>query len=102
MGTCRREDIFVTTPDNKPIEDLRVIDFEQNKSEELLALEDFYNQQKIGEEEAEPILNAFASIVEASQESHLEHDDNFYITGAFEDQVDKAKRLSLTSIGDLL
>lgn len=102
LGTCRREDIFVTTPDNKPIEELRVIDFEQNKSEELLALEDFYNQQKIGEEEAEPILNAFASIVEASQESHLEHDDNFYITGAFEDQVDKAKRLSLTSIGDLL
>lgn len=102
LGTCRREDIFVTTPDNKPIEELRIIDFEQNKSEELLALEEFYNQQKIGEEEAEPILNAFASIVEASQESHMDHDDNFYITGAFEEQIDKAKRLNAISIGDLL
>lgn len=102
LGTCRRKDLFVTTPNNKPIEDLIVIDFESNKDEEMVELENFYNDMIIKEEDKEPILDAFENLVEQSQQSHANHDENFYITSAFENKVDDLRRLNDVNIGDLL
>ena len=102
LGTCHREDMFVTTPDNKPIEDLNIIDFEVDLPQEMKDLENYYNGNIVDEEEKDSILNAFTSMVQESQQSHAEHEDNFYITSAFENQVDNLRRLSSTSIGDLI
>lgn len=102
LGTCHREDMFVTTPDNKPIEDLNIIDFEVDLPQEMKDLENYYNGNIVDEEEKDSILNAFTNMVQESQQSHAEHEDNFYITSAFENQVDNLRRLSSTSIGDLI
>ena len=102
LGTCHREDMFVTTPDNKPIEDLNIINFEIEMTDEMRQLEHYYNNEIIDSEEKEPILNAFENIVKDSQQSHAEHDDNFYITSAFDNQIDNLRRVSSSSIGDLI
>jgi hypothetical protein len=102
LGTCKRRDLFVTTPDNKPIEDLRVIDFETELTPEMEELEKHYNDNIVGKEEQEQILGAFEAIVEESQQSHAEHDEDFYISSAFENKVDNLRRLNNVDIGDLI
>ena len=102
LGTCKRRDLFVTTPDNKPIEDLRVIDFETELTPEMEELEKYYNDNIVGKEEQEQILGAFEAIVEESQQSHAEHDEDFYISSAFENKVDNLRRLNNVDIGDLI
>lgn len=102
LGTCRRKDLFVTTPDNKPIEDLRVINFETDITPEMEELERYYNGNMVGKEEQEPILEAFEVMVEKSQQSHAEHDEDFYISSAFENKVDNLRRLNNVDIGDLI
>ena len=102
LGTCRRKDLFVTTPDNKPIEDLRVINFETDITPEMEELERYYNDNIVDKEEQEPILEAFEAMVEKSQQSHAEHDEDFYISSAFENKVDNLRRLNNVDIGDLI
>lgn len=102
LGTCRRKDLFVTTPANKPIEDLIVIDFESNKNEEMEQLETYYNGEVLNNEEKDAVLDAFSQMVEQSQQAHAEHDENFYISSAFENRVDNLRRLNDVGIGDLL
>ena len=102
LGTCRRTDLFVTTPDNKPIEDLRVINFETEITPEMEELEKYYNDNIVNKEEQEPILEAFEAIVEESQQSHAEHDEDFYISSAFENKVDNLRRLNNVDLGDLI
>lgn len=43
LGTCRKHDLFVTTPDLKPIEDFQVVDFVQEKTKEMYDLEKEFN-----------------------------------------------------------
>lgn len=102
LGTCRRKDLFVTTPSNKPIEDLIVIDFESNKDEEMIKLEEYYNGKVVDDEDKDAVLNAFSQIVEESQQAHAEHDENFYISSAFENRVDNLRRLNDVGLGDLI
>ena len=102
LGTCRRRDLFVTTPSNKPIEDLIVIDFESNKDEEMIKLEEYYNGKVIDDEDKDTVLNAFSQLVEESQQAHAEHDENFYISSAFENRVDNLRRLNDVGLGDLI
>lgn len=43
LGTCRKHDLFITTPDLRPIENFQVVDFIQEKTEEMYALEKEFN-----------------------------------------------------------
>lgn len=43
LGTCRKHDLFITTPDLKPIEDFQVVDFVQEKTKEMYELEKEFN-----------------------------------------------------------
>lgn len=76
LGTCRKYDLFVTTPDLKPIEDFQVVDFIQEKDSTLEELENKFNEgieemveiQEISEEDPTSLLTdiheAFGSIKE--------------------------------------
>lgn len=76
LGTCRKYDLFVTTPDLKPIEDFQVVDFIQEKDSTLEELENKFNDgieemveiQEISEEDPTSLLTdiheAFGSIKE--------------------------------------
>lgn len=44
LGTCRKYDLFVTSPDLKPIDDFQVIDFVQENDPILEELEKIYNE----------------------------------------------------------
>ena len=54
LGTLRTYDLFVTTPDIKPVNEFQIVDFVENKSEELLKLEEYYNQGNIEIKMEEP------------------------------------------------
>lgn len=64
LGTCRKYDLFVTTPDLKPIEDFQVVDFIQEKDSTLEELENKFNEgieemveiQEISEEDPTSLL----------------------------------------------
>lgn len=43
LGTCRKHDLFVTTPDLRPIENFQVVDFIQEKTKEMYELEKEFN-----------------------------------------------------------
>lgn len=43
LGTCRKHDLFVTTPDLRPIENFQVVDFIQEKTKEMYDLEKEFN-----------------------------------------------------------
>ena len=76
LGTCRKYDLFVTTPDLKPIEDFQVVDFIQEKDSTLEELENKFNEgieeiveiQEISEEDPTSLLTdiheAFGSVKE--------------------------------------
>lgn len=59
LGTLRRQDLFVTTPDNKPIDDFQIIDFTFDKTQEMKELEELYNDGVIPDEMVEQILLNF-------------------------------------------
>lgn len=44
LGSCRREDLFITTPDLRPIEDFKVIDFVSTNFKDYRLLCDEFNR----------------------------------------------------------
>lgn len=59
LGTLRKQDLFVTTPDNKSIDDFQIVDFTYEKTEEMKELEGLYNEGVVPEKMAEQILVSF-------------------------------------------
>lgn len=61
LGTLRKLDLFVTSANDKPIEDFTVVDFTFEKTKQMEELEDFYNNGVVSDEQAQDILAAARS-----------------------------------------
>ena len=59
LGTLRRHDLFVTTPDNKIIEEFQIIDFKVERTKEMDELEEYYNNGVVTDEHAQELISAF-------------------------------------------
>ena len=58
LGTMRKLDLFVTSPSYNELEDFQIVDFTLSKSQELLELEDLYNDGVVPDSEVEKLLEA--------------------------------------------
>lgn len=94
LGTCRTYDLFVTTPNLKPIEEFQIIDFITDKTQEELNLEEFYNDGVVAEEMEEQLLANFAR---PSQPISVLSD-----SAAFGDAAAHRKQIEQRSFEDLL
>jgi hypothetical protein len=95
LGTLRTIDLFVTTPDYKPIDEFQIIDFIDITDEQLKELENFYNDGIVSDELAEELLNSL-------QNSGLEEKMIDSITEAFGNAQETKERLKNMSLGDLI
>ena len=72
LGTLRTYDLFATTSDLKPIEDFQIVDFTEEKTQELENLEKLYNnsikENEINETKIEE-NNDFKSMVSTINEA---------------------------------
>ena len=64
LGTCRRCDLFVTTPDLKPIDEFQIVDFVEEKDQEQIDLENYFNEGFISQEVVLDLLENVASRAE--------------------------------------
>lgn len=94
LGTLRTVDLFVTTPDIRPIDNFQIADFIENFTPEKEELENYYNYGEITDEMAEDILANFDA---PAQQSLMDS-----ITEAFGDAQDTKKRLEGLNFSDLL
>lgn len=96
LGTCKKYDLFATTPDNKPIEDFQIISFGEEVNRDLKELEDFYNLGVVSEKQAEQLF------------SRLEEDYDMPPTlmtemeTAFGDKIERRKKLEDVGFEDLV
>lgn len=101
LGTCRRQDLFVTTPDMKECSDFQIIDFQVEPQEEFIELAEQYNKQK------DEIYDGF-STQEKDCEEQLTSDNPFVdsvfddFEEAFGDIEEKKMRLKNVDMSDLL
>lgn len=95
LGTCRRYDLFVTTADNKPIEEFQIVDFTVDKTEEMRKLEELYNEGVVNDNMAESLLDNIGETI-----SDIKLTDS--IEEAFGNMQETKKRLSNMDFGDLL
>lgn len=58
LGTLRKLDLFVTSANDKPIEDFTIVDFTFEKTKQMEELEDFYNDGVVSDEQAQDLLAA--------------------------------------------
>lgn len=59
LGTLRRHDLFVTTPDNKIIEEFQIVDFKIERTKEMDELEELYNNGVVTDEHAQELISSF-------------------------------------------
>lgn len=97
LGTCRRYDLFVTTYDNKPIEEFQIVDFDQEKTKEMQELEEYYNYG-IPTTQMEENLKKFESLFEESQNPDLVNQ----VAEAFGNQEERRKQIHDTDWSDLI
>lgn len=99
LGICRRKDFFMTTADNKPIQDFSIVNFLPyfDEHKELLNL---FNDGVVPDEQKEGLLDSLTDMVEKSQEAYRREDSDFFITDAFENKIDEYKQVQNKSIGD--
>ncbi len=94
LGTLRTVDLFVTTPDYKPIQDFQIVNFvsvDMNKRREM---EEFYNDGILTDEMADELL--------ANLESQMPKTVTDSITEAFGDVKETKERLKNLDFDDLL
>ena len=94
MGTLRTVDLFVTTPDYKPIQDFQIVNFvsvDMNKRREM---EEFYNDGVLTDEMADELL--------ANLEAQMPKTVTDSITEAFGDVKETKERLKNLDFDDLL
>lgn len=96
LGTLTTVDLFVTTPDYKPIEDFQVINFVEEKTEEMIALENFYNTGEVVDEQVDMLLQNIEK--SAALPRNLVEE----VTEAFQDQERSLERLRSIPIEDLI
>ena len=94
LGTCRKYDLFITTPDMKPIEEFQIIDFVQDKTQEQIDLENLYNDGLVSNEIEENLLK---NVSEEMPETLLDE-----ISKAFGDAQDRKEQIKQLSFDDLL
>lgn len=94
LGTLRTVDLFVTTPDYKPIQDFQIVNFvsvDMNKRREM---EEFYNDGILTDEMADELL--------ANLEAQMPKTVTDSITEAFGDVKETKERLKNLDFDDLL
>lgn len=96
LGTCRRRDLFVTTPNLKPIEDFNIIDFGMEKTQAETELEDRLNQyQPISE-----ILNNYSNNYFCQTEEKISLTQE--VEEAFGDFIQQRQRVQSKGFDDYL
>lgn len=93
LGCCRREDLFVTTVDLKPIKEFQTIEFAATSFKDFKELCDLYNTGEVSEE----IYEEFYAISDIKPEGLLENP-----AAAFEDDEDNRRRVANKSFDELL
>lgn len=96
LGTLRTVDLFVTTPDYKPIQDFQIVNFISVDMDKRKEIEDFYNEGVLTDEMAEDLLANFA------EQEDMPKSISDSISEAFGNVKDKKERLRNTDIEDLL
>ena len=96
LGTCRRYDLFVTTANNKPIEDFQCVEFNMIRTQEMIDLENMFNEGLVyTEEDVNKIIDNFENVV-------LDDTITKNVTEAFGDIHDRRERIKGKSLGELL
>ena len=93
LGCCRREDLFITTADMKPIEAFKVVDFETTNFKDFSELCDLYNEGIVSDN----IYEEFYQPADIKPEELITD-----AAAAFDDIEDKKKRVKEKSFEDLL
>lgn len=98
LGTCRRHDLFVTTPDNKPIDDFQIVEFNFEKTPLQIELENLYNEDNNIIEDNNTKLITMLN-VDTGEVIENKIDD---IKQAFGNDAQTKERLKNVSLGDML
>ena len=94
LGTLRTVDLFVTTPDYKPIKEFQIVNFVSIDMEKRKEMEEFYNDGIVSDEIADELL---ANFEEQMPKSVVDS-----ITEAFGDAKETRERLKNLDFDDLL
>ena len=97
LGCCRKEDLFITTADMKPIDDFKFINFNNVNFEEYQGLCRLYNEGFIPNEEQDEIDDNCYQLSDVKPDELLKN-----AAAAFEDVEDNRKRNSQKSFEDFL
>lgn len=93
LGCCRKEDLFVTTTDMKPIKEFQVIQFDSTAYGDFTELCDLYNEGII----SDGVYEEFYSTSDIKPEDLV-----IDSAAAFEDDEDNKRRLSEKDFSDFL
>lgn len=96
LGTCKKYDLFATTPDNKPIEDFQIVSFGEEVNRDLKELEDFYNLGVVSEKQAEQLFSGLEEDYDMPPTLMTEMET------AFGDKVERRKKLEDVGFEDLV
>lgn len=98
LGTCKRYDLFVTTPGNEPVEDFQIVEFNFEKTSEMIELEKYYNNDiESSEENRDKLIDMLDIETGEVIESKVED-----IKQAFGNDEQTKERLKNVSLGDML
>lgn len=98
LGTCRRHDLFVTTPDNKPIDSFQIVEFNFEKTLEMIELEKHYNNDiDMSEDNADKLISMINLETGEVVEKKIDA-----IKEAFGGEKAIKERLKGVSLGDML
>ena len=93
LGCCRKEDLFVTTVDMKPIKEFQVIQFDSTAYGDFTELCDLYNEGIV----SDSVYEEFYSTSDIKPEDLV-----IDSAAAFEDDEDNKRRLSEKDFSDFL
>lgn len=93
LGSCRKEDLFVTTADMKPIKEFQVVQFDSMRFEDFSELCDLYNTGVV----SDSVFEEFYQVSDIKPEDLLED-----VEEAFNNNNDNKKRVSKMSFKDFL
>ena len=96
LGTLRKLDLFATGTDDKPIEDFTIVDFTSEKTEEMIRLEELFNDGVVPDEQVPTILAAArdSEIIPTKAIDKVEE--------AFGSEYDKKQRFKNTTFEELI
>lgn len=96
LGTLRTVDLFVTTPDYKPVQEFQIVNFVSIDMDKRKEIEDFYNDGILSDEMADDLLSRFAE----AEEIPKSLSDS--ISEAFGEAKDHKERLRNMSFDELI